>query len=85
VISETLDDLPLILARATSRHIRSLYVAGREIVSDGKVLGVDLPALENEMLAQLKRGIAGFNEWQRTVLQMRAGLTRFYATGMHCG
>jgi 5-methylthioadenosine/S-adenosylhomocysteine deaminase len=85
VISETLDDLPLILARATSRHIRSLYVAGREIVSAGKVLGVDLPALEDEMLVQLRHGIDGFNEWQRTVLQMRAGLTRFYGTGMHCG
>ncbi|HEX2566670.1 MAG TPA: amidohydrolase family protein [Burkholderiales bacterium] len=84
VISETLEDLPLILARATSRHIVNLYVAGREIVSHGRILGVDLPALEEEMLAQLKRGMAGFNEWQRTVLQMRAGLTRFYATGMHC-
>ena len=84
VISDTLEDLPLVLARATSRHIRSLYVGGREIVSQGKVLGVDLPALEKEMLAQLRQGMAGFNEWQRTVLQMRAGLTRFYATGMHC-
>jgi hypothetical protein len=25
-----------------------------------------------------------FNDWQRTVLRMRAALTRFYATGMHC-
>ena len=28
---------------------------------------------------------ADFNAWQRTVLSMRAGLTRFYETGMHCG
>jgi hypothetical protein len=25
-----------------------------------------------------------FNDWRRTVLRMRAALTRFYATGMHC-
>jgi 5-methylthioadenosine/S-adenosylhomocysteine deaminase len=84
VIAESADDLPLLLARATSRHIEALYVAGRQVVSRGRVLGVDLPALEDEMLRQLRKGMADFNDWQRTVLRMRAGLTRFYATGMHC-
>ena len=85
VISDTVEDLALVLARATMRHIKGLYVGGRKVVEDGKALGVDLPALEKEMIAQLKRGAGEFNEWQRTVLRMRAGLTRFYATGMHCG
>jgi 5-methylthioadenosine/S-adenosylhomocysteine deaminase len=84
VISESLDDLPLVLARATSRHIRSLYVAGRQVVSHGKLTGIDVEAMENEMRTQMKRGMAGFNEWQRTVLRMRASLTRFYASGLHC-
>ena len=84
VIAEPFDELPLILARASSRHIRSLYVAGREVVSRGRLTGIDLPALENEMLTQLRQGIEGFNEWQRTVLRMRAGLTRFYTDHMHC-
>jgi cytosine/adenosine deaminase-related metal-dependent hydrolase len=84
VIAEPFDELPLILARASSRHIRSLYVAGREVVSRGRLNGIDLDALEKEMISQLKRGLAGFNDWQRTVLTMRAGLTRFYAGGMHC-
>jgi cytosine/adenosine deaminase-related metal-dependent hydrolase len=84
VISDSAEDLPLLLARATSRHIEALYVAGRQVVSRGRVLGVDLPALEDEMIRQLRKGMAEFNDWQRTVLRMRAGLTRFYATGMHC-
>ncbi|HEY3077509.1 MAG TPA: amidohydrolase family protein [Burkholderiales bacterium] len=84
VIAEHLDDLPLLLARATSRQVRSLYVAGRSVVSGGRLQGIDLAAAENELLAQLKRGAADFNDWQRTVLRMRAALTRFYATGMHC-
>jgi cytosine/adenosine deaminase-related metal-dependent hydrolase len=84
VIAEHLDDLPLILARASSRHIEALYVAGRQVVSQGRLTGVDLPSLENEMHSQLKNGSAEFNEWQRTVLRMRAALTRFYGTGMHC-
>ena len=85
VIAEHLDDLPLLLARATCRHIRALYVAGRAVVTDGRLAGVDLSALETQMHGQLRRGLEDFNEWQRTVLRMRAGLTRFYATGMHCG
>ena len=85
VIAEHLDDLPLILARASSRHIKALYVAGRQVVSGGRLTGIDLPSLEDEMHAQLRKGAAEFNEWQRTVLRMRASLTRFYASGMHCG
>lgn len=85
VIAEHLDDLPLILARASNRHIKALYVAGREVARDARLTGIDLPALEKEMHAQLRKGAAGFNEWQRTVLRMRSGLTRFYASGMHCG
>ncbi len=84
VIAEHLDELPLVLARATSRHIRALHVAGRAVVSDGRLTGIDLAALETQMHSQLRRGLEDFNEWQRTVLRMRAGLTRFYATGMHC-
>jgi cytosine/adenosine deaminase-related metal-dependent hydrolase len=84
VIAEHLDELPLVLARATRRHIKALYVAGRAVVADGRLCGVDLPALEAQMLGQLRQGLTDFNEWQRTVLRMRAGLTRFYATGMHC-
>jgi hypothetical protein len=37
------------------------------------------------MHAQLKKGMDQFNDWQRTVMRMRAGLTRFYSEGMHCG
>jgi cytosine/adenosine deaminase-related metal-dependent hydrolase len=85
VIAEHLDDLPLVLARAGSRHIKGLYVAGRLLVSNGRLTGVDLPALEKEMQSQLRQGLEQFNDWQRTVLRMRASLTRFYASGMHCG
>ncbi|MGQ0654837.1 MAG: amidohydrolase family protein [Betaproteobacteria bacterium] len=84
VIAESVEELSIVLARATKRHIKALYVGGRRVAADGKATGVDLPALENEMLAQLRRGAADFNDWQRTVVRMRAGLTRFYATGMHC-
>jgi cytosine/adenosine deaminase-related metal-dependent hydrolase len=84
VIAERVDDLSLVLARASRRHVRALYVAGREVVSQGRLTGVELDALEQEMAAQLRRGLAEFGDWQRTVLRMRAALTHFYASGMHC-
>ncbi|TAK88309.1 MAG: hydrolase [Betaproteobacteria bacterium] len=84
VIAESAAELPLALARATRQHIRSLYVAGRQVVDGGRVTGIDLAALEAEMIAQLRHGMREFNDWQRTVVRMRAALTRFYATGMHC-
>jgi cytosine/adenosine deaminase-related metal-dependent hydrolase len=84
VIAESVPELSLVLARAASRHIRALYVGGRQVAAEGRVTGVDLPALETEMVDQLRRGMQEFNDWQRTVLRMRAALTRFYATGMHC-
>ncbi len=36
------DPLDLLFARATKRHVRELIVAGRTVVRDGVVLGVDL-------------------------------------------
>ena len=84
VISDQLEELPLVLARASSPHIRGLHVAGRQVVSEGRVAGIDLSSLESEMHAQLEKGAAEFNDWQRTVIRMRAGLARFYAAGMHC-
>jgi len=84
VIADSAEELPLLLSRATSRHIKALYVAGRQVVADGRLSKIDLAAMEAEMIRALRAGMAGFNDWQRTVLRMRAGLTRFYATGMHC-
>jgi len=84
LVADDVPDLLLVLARATSRHIRALYVGGRPVVSEGRLTGVDLAALEREMIAQLRSGMREFNDWRRTVLRLRAVLTRFYATGMHC-
>ena len=36
------------------RHIHELIVAGRPVVRDGQVLGIDYPAMRDEMLARLR-------------------------------
>jgi cytosine/adenosine deaminase-related metal-dependent hydrolase len=52
-----LDPLDLVFARATARHIRELIVAGRSIVRDGRVTGVELAALRKELLLRLRSGM----------------------------
>jgi cytosine/adenosine deaminase-related metal-dependent hydrolase len=53
-----LDPLDLLLARSTARHIKELVVAGRTIVHDGRVTGIDHAAMNDELLARLRHGIA---------------------------
>jgi cytosine/adenosine deaminase-related metal-dependent hydrolase len=55
VLPGTVDPLDLVLARASARHIRRVVVAGREVVRDGRLTGVDLAALERALAAAARR------------------------------
>lgn len=52
-----LDPRELLFARANSHHIREVIVAGRAIVRDGKVAGIDYPAMRDELLTRLRAGM----------------------------
>ncbi len=58
-LSSDLDPRDLLFARATSRHIREMIVAGRTVVREGEVLGINLPEVRTELLARLRAGITG--------------------------
>jgi cytosine/adenosine deaminase-related metal-dependent hydrolase len=49
-----LDPLDMLFARTTMRHIDELMVGGRSVVRQDKVLGVDYPAMRDDMLARLR-------------------------------
>jgi cytosine/adenosine deaminase-related metal-dependent hydrolase len=53
-----LDPLDLLFARSTARHIKELIVAGKTIVRDGRVLGIDNVAMNEDLLARFRHGIA---------------------------
>ena len=57
-IRDDIDPINMLFSRATARHIREVIVGGRTIVSDGRVLGVDLPAVRHEVLSQMRSGMA---------------------------
>jgi cytosine/adenosine deaminase-related metal-dependent hydrolase len=49
------DPLDYLFARATRAHVRRVVADGKVIVEDGKVLGVDLDAIETEMRERYRR------------------------------
>jgi cytosine/adenosine deaminase-related metal-dependent hydrolase len=53
-----LDPLDLLFARATARHIKELIVGGESIVRAGRVSGIDLPAMSQDLHARFRHGIA---------------------------
>jgi cytosine/adenosine deaminase-related metal-dependent hydrolase len=55
---EDIEPINMLFSRATARHIRELIVAGKTIVRDGRVPGVDLPAIRQEVLSQMRSGMA---------------------------
>ncbi len=83
LIEDVIDPLEVVLTRACARHVKSLYVAGREIVRNGKVTGVDLPAIEREVIAQARTNAARIKSLTPVMERSQATLAKFYAEGGH--
>ena len=56
-LRDDVDPVHLLFSRATSRQIRELIVGGRTVVRDQRVVGVDLPLVRHEVLAQMRTGL----------------------------
>ncbi|RAI44124.1 amidohydrolase family protein [Rhodoplanes roseus] len=83
VIDGMVDETEVVLTRATRRHVRGLFVDGREVVRDGRVLGVDLDDLERDLLAQLRAAAPLMRALQPVIARSQATLRAFYETGEH--
>ncbi|WPO43753.1 amidohydrolase family protein [Tardiphaga sp. 42S5] len=57
-LRDDIDPINLLFSRASASHIRELIVAGRSIVKDKRVMGIDYPAVRREILAQMRAGMA---------------------------
>ena len=57
-LRDDLDPRDLLFARTTARHIKEVIVAGRSVVRDGKVAGIDYPAMREDLMARFRAGIA---------------------------
>jgi cytosine/adenosine deaminase-related metal-dependent hydrolase len=79
-----IDPINLLFSRATSRHIRELIVGGRTVVRDRRVLGVDLPAVRHEVLAQMRAGMAANGTLAAALSALEGAIARHYLAEAPC-
>lgn len=72
-----------VLLRGANRFVKSLWVAGRQIVDEGQVLGVDEVALQAEVQAMLRAQSGHVYSLQPLVSQYQQALRQFYHEGRH--
>jgi cytosine/adenosine deaminase-related metal-dependent hydrolase len=83
-LDPNLDPLDLLFARTTARHIQELIVAGRPIVREGRVLGIDYPALREDMLARLRSLMAHNAAFAAAIRELDRVVKRHFETEPPC-
>ena len=77
------DELDVLSTRATSRHVRGLLVAGREVVSDGALTGLDLAGMEQELMERARQTATADTGQSFRNRQRRDAVRAYYAGGQH--
>jgi cytosine/adenosine deaminase-related metal-dependent hydrolase len=81
---EDIDPINMLFSRATARHIRELIVGGKTIVQDGRVSGVDLPAIRQEMLSRMRSGMAENPAFLAALSALDQAVARHYLSDPPC-
>ena len=83
VMDGLVDEADLVLARASSRHVHAVYVAGRKVLESGRVLALDSGALEAELQRQVFASRGRLMESREHIRVYQGALERFYGEGWH--
>jgi cytosine/adenosine deaminase-related metal-dependent hydrolase len=78
-VDDVTDEVELLLGRAGERHVRDVWIAGRHVVEDGRVTGVDLPALEAELHRVIARDAPRLKAMKPVISRWQAHLREYYA------
>jgi cytosine/adenosine deaminase-related metal-dependent hydrolase len=80
------DEGSLIVHRGHSGILKTLVVGGREVARDGKLVSIELDAVERELDAQVRSGASAYRSWREVSDRLGEKLRRFYMAGLHrCG
>lgn len=74
----------LVFARATMAHVARLIVAGREIVRDGRLTGVDLEATEAALREAYRAALPARAPFLKAWSGLEAGVAQFYRSQLGC-
>ena len=77
------DPLDLIMTRARGGHVRDLFVAGRQVVSDGRLTNVDLEAAEAELATLGAKAAPGLAHERPLLRRHRDRVRRYYLDRRH--
>jgi cytosine/adenosine deaminase-related metal-dependent hydrolase len=83
-LRDDLEPINMLFSRATARHIRELIVGGRTIVKEGRILGVDLPAIRHDVLSQMRSGMAKNATLVTALSALDQAIARHYLPDPHC-
>jgi cytosine/adenosine deaminase-related metal-dependent hydrolase len=83
-LRDDIDPINLLFSRATARHIDELIVAGRTVVKQGRVLGVDLPAARHDILSQMRDGIKANGSLLKALTALDQAMVRHYLSDAPC-
>jgi hypothetical protein len=76
--------LDLLLGRARNEHIKDVFVAGRRVVADGRVTGVDLPYLEKQLVAALRAAAGSTADIRAVMPELQAAIKTHYGEPFYC-
>jgi cytosine/adenosine deaminase-related metal-dependent hydrolase len=76
--------IDLVFGRATMAHVGQLIVAGRPVVSEGRVTGVDLDATQKTLRESYRRGMPSREPFLSAWNGLEASATQFYRGLLGC-
>lgn len=84
---DALMDVPpveLLFARASGRHLKETLVAGRSVVRDGSVTGVDLAAVHRELRAAMRGQVEARSAFRAALPELEAVICRHFSDRLGC-
>lgn len=83
MVPDICDAADVVLARGAVHQVESLWVAGNQIVANGKVLGIDEAALTADICAAVQVQAKRVYSLQPLTQRYQRALQQFYAQGLH--
>ena len=78
------EPIDLVFARASAAHVDALYVAGRAVVREGRLTGVDLEATQARLRASYRAGMAGREAFLSAWPALEREVAAFYRERLGC-
>ena len=78
------DPIELLFARGNASLLRDVVVEGRTVVSDGRCLGVDLPAIGHELRGIYRANARQLTPFQRAWPPLSASLQNWFEAQLDC-